>query len=508
MTERCNESEINRTKDLFVETKAYKQIIKTLKSKRYVVIQGNLGDGKTTLAHYAIAEMKKQGKKPLEIYNYKEWDDLVSVDNNLVVFIDNIFGELSSSDVDVTQWSNRIRSMKAMAAERTNSNCFIIALRTDNFNQTCLSEDIRDFLEDAMVDINVGGNYYLTVNEKEQIHNSYLPKHKFFSKHHPSPTTIGFPQSCRMMVSFSKENPESKKKVLSTLENPKFIRDYIKKCITKGGMAVAVLVYVLFKGGKVKTSDLKDTNFDKNLKTNAMNIFSIEPDFRKFAHAVSFYEGTFIIHNEEDNTYIFSHISVKINLFLTVGETHPLQLLQNCSYDCLSMVTTPNCWSNDLPTLLISENYYNVLANRIRKTLRKPPVESQKMRTISELLVWKDEKFVDYYLENDTFSLDGRDENGWSVLVHFAIAGNLKWVSHLCENHIKETGCASLVQGEIDEINDANGNGIATVATAAEGTPSQIQLALTHACSAHSDEIVKYIISKGGIPDITSCFTP
>lgn len=506
MTERYNDSEVNRVKNLFVQTKAYRQILETLESKRYVVIKGNTGDGKTTLAHYAISEMRKKGKKPLEIYKYEEWDELGSVGNNLVVFIDNIFGEFSPSGVDVTQWSNRFKSMKALAAESTNWNCFIIALRTDILEQICLNRDSKDFLEGGMVDINVGGTYHLTDNEKEKIYNRYLPNHGNILKDLPSLATIGFPQCCQMAASFIKEDPKYEKQIPFLFADPKFVRDYVKKCTIKGGPAIAVLVYVLFKGGNVKRSDLNDTNLDKDLKREAMDIFLVKHDFRTFAHAISSYKGTFVIHDEQADTYIFSHSSVMINLFLAVGEIDPLKLLQNCSYDCLSMVTTEDCNREDVTRLSISGNYHSDLANRIRRTLRKPPVESQKMRTISELSVWKDENFVDYYLENDNCSLELRDENGWSVLVHFAIAGNLKWVRYLCENRIKENGGSSLSQGEIDEINAANGNGIATVAADTEGTPSQIQLALTHACSAHSNEIVEYLISKGATPDITSCF--
>lgn len=87
----------------------------------------------------------------------------------------------------------------------------------------------------------------------------------------------------------------------------------------------------------------------------------------------------FVIHNEQDNTHIFSHSSVMINLCFAVGENNPLQLLQNCSYDYLSMVTIEDCYNKDLPRLSISGNYHNDLADIIRETLSNPPFESQKM---------------------------------------------------------------------------------------------------------------------------------
>lgn len=507
MTVTFIESETNSLKDLFVETKAYNQMIKTLTSKRYVVIKGNMGDGKTTLAQFAISEMRKLGKTPLQIYDYKEWDDFVPEGKNLVIFIDNIFGELLLSHADVAQWSSRFKSMKAMVNMvdiGTNWNCIIIALRTDILNkiQVHLDRDSQDFLQDVLVDISVGGSYYLNLDEKEQIYNRYLPNRHNFLEVHPPPTTIGFPKCCQIVADSIKKTPESESKIPSMFADPIFVRDYINQCTEIGGMAMAVLVYILFKGGKVKTNVLKDTDLDKEIKSNAMNIFSTELNLRSFSHAISLYEGTFVIHDEQNDTYLFSHNSVMINLFLAVGKTHPLQLLKNCSYDCLSLVTTEDCHSKDLSRLLISSNYRDVLAIRIREGFRKSPLESQNMQTLSELSVWEDEKFVDDYLRNDTCgcTLDLKDENGWSVLVYFAVAGNLKWVRHLCENHIKTTERASQSQGEIDDMDNVNDNSISTVAAAADGKMTQIELALVQACNNEVDE---YINNRGGIQDIS-----
>lgn len=133
----------------------------------------------------------------MEIHKYEEWDELGSVGNNLIVFIDNIFGENLQPDVDVTKWSNRFRSMKALTAGSTNWNCLIIALQTDRFKQICLSRDSKDFLEDGMVDINVGGRYHLTDKEKEQIYNRYLPNQQHIPNN-ISQIPIGFPQCCRI----------------------------------------------------------------------------------------------------------------------------------------------------------------------------------------------------------------------------------------------------------------------------------------------------------------------
>lgn len=442
-----------------------------------------------------------EGKKPLQIYDYAEWDDWILRGSNLVIFIDDIFGEHSPSDVDVRQWSNRFRSIKNMVGESNNWNCLIMTLRTDILKQISLSTDSKNFLEDSMVEINVGGRYHLTASEKKDIYHQYFPiQNAPFTEIHSS-TNLGFPQCCRMVASIIEKHPELRDRIRSLFANPKFLRDYILEHVSKGGMDIAVLVYVLFKGGSVKKTVLKDMNLDKNLKRTAMKIFSLQCDFWNFAQAISRFEGIFVIHNKQADTYTFIHSSIRINLFLEIGETHPLELLQNCTYDCLSMVTTDHCHSEHFQSLVIQRKYYDLLAKRIRVGMK----EAQSMRIISELSVWKDEEFIDYYLQNGCgCQIHLEDDNGWSILVHFAIAENLKWVRHLCGNHNKQNKCVSESQGKGVDLDDDKGDAIAIAAD--EGTLTQIQLALTQACSTSNDVIVEYLLSVGGIPDISTCF--
>ncbi|MES1921258.1 hypothetical protein MHBO_002812, partial [Bonamia ostreae] len=61
--------------------------------------------------------------------------------------------------------------------------------------------------------------------------------------------------------------------------------------------------------------------------------------------------------------------------------------------------------------------------------------------------------------------------------------------------------CESLSQAEIDEIYDVNGE-----TNTHEGIPTQIQWSLTLACGAQNNNVVQYLLTVGGIADITSCF--
>ncbi|CAG2215818.1 unnamed protein product [Mytilus edulis] len=169
-------SETDRS--LFVETRAYNKIISTLSEKHYVVIKGNPGDGKTTLAYHAMRRLiNNQNKKPLQLFNYNEWTEFVIPDANLAIFIDNLFGEHTVSFDNVTHWSQRFPMIKASVSGGQHSTYVIICIRNDIYNQ-CQEMIYNEFLNSAMVNISQGTEFELDRNEMESIFFKYIPESK------------------------------------------------------------------------------------------------------------------------------------------------------------------------------------------------------------------------------------------------------------------------------------------------------------------------------------------
>ena len=78
----------------------------------YVIVKGNPGDGKTTLSVFIMNHLIEKGKIPIQIRSPSDWDEFISPNENLLVFIDNIFGEISVSQTEVIQWSSRFPEIR------------------------------------------------------------------------------------------------------------------------------------------------------------------------------------------------------------------------------------------------------------------------------------------------------------------------------------------------------------------------------------------------------------
>lgn len=234
---------------MFVETQAFHQIMKVLKDKHYVVIKGNPGDGKTTLAYFALNILiSERGIKPLQLFKYSDWDKCVAPNaQNLAIFIDNLFGEFSVSNDVVTEWRNRFPQLKASVSDRQNSMYIIIAIRNNIYNH-CKRRSTCEFLNPALVDISNHEDFQLSLTEMETIFSKYIPDTPFLlSSLRDKGPNIGFPQCCRLV----KDNPALKEKGLTFFENPLlFLKTELEDRFKSSDMGMAVLVCVLLYGGE------------------------------------------------------------------------------------------------------------------------------------------------------------------------------------------------------------------------------------------------------------------
>lgn len=461
--------------NLFVQTRAYSKIISTLYEKHYVVIKGNPGDGKTTLAYHAMRRLiAEQYKKPLQLFNYHEWTECVIPDENLAIFIDNLFGEHTVSYDNVTHWSQRFPMIKASVSGGQHSNYVIICIRNDIYNQ-CQEMIYNEFLNSAMVDISHGKEFELDLNEMKSIFFKYIPE----SKQVLSPTELtnllndvpklGFPQCCHLYKDIAKLQEEG----LDFFRHPLyFLEQELNARFHSKDMKMAVLVCILLYGGKVKKSILYDRNEDKKLKETSMTMSSVELiDFTLFQDAISNIETSFIVHEVHEDMIKFTHSSVQNALFSVVGKHYPHDLIKYCDYTLLSLITTSQDLVKGITMIVISENCSLILRDRILELLTRG--SSKVLKVVSELNVLKDKAFFMKCQPFEKSFVEAVDENNWLLYVHFAAVGCIKWVKHL-----------------FNQISNKR----------------QLVLALEVACGSNKLRIVRFLLAKNIEPNIRCCF--
>lgn len=448
-----------------------------LKEKHYVVIKGNPGDGKTTLALFALHKLiSERCMRPLQLFNYSEWDKFVIPNKrNLAIFIDIFFGEFSISNDVLTEWRNRFSYMKANVSDVQNNMYIIIAIRNNIYNHS-KRPSTREFLDPALVDISYREEFHLSVEEMEAIFLRYMPDKPFLpSKLRDKGPNIGFPECCRLL----KENPSLEKNALLFFSSPlSFLKKELEERFMSNDMGMAVLVCVLLYGGKIKKDTLYDCQVEDHIKKISMSICSTSSDdvnaLKDFRKSISTVEPSFITYDENDDTIKFAHSSIQIATFLVVGNHKTDELIKNCDYTLLSMITTSKHIIKDIESIQIQKNCYRILSERIRNLLLDPSFAV--LNVISELPVWKDDNFFEECHYLDDLFLKAEARNGNSLFGLFAAAGCLKWVEYLYNK-------------VLDQAN-----------------VRQLEEALEESCGTNKEDIVTFLLEKKVQPTIKCCF--
>ncbi|XP_063400084.1 uncharacterized protein LOC134684709 [Mytilus trossulus] len=454
----------------FVEISGYKQIKYLLRKKNFIVIKGNPGDGKTTIAVHAMFELMKIGKQPLQLYSYRDFDECVSPNQNLAIFIDNLFGEFFVSKDDVAQWSSRSKALEAAVCEGHRRNYIIIAIRNDIYQECRKLLKYNDFLGSNMVDISYGCTFGLSSEDMRKLFTNYtncsIPEHSFFD----NIPKLGFPQCCRLY----RDTKELQQNGLRFFNNPlEFLIEQIELRLNGCDMKMAVLVCILLYGGSVKSSTLYDNSLDTELKRTSMKICSVKNNLIKFQTAISNISFTKTVQELDEKVLTFSHSSVKNAIFSVIGKRSPHELLNHCNFRLLSMITTSRCRNQEIDSLEIPDSCISIVCDRIGNLFQSDIFSSTFLKVISELYIWNDPRVFEKCLQFDNLFVKAIDDKGWSMLVYFSAVGCMKWIKHIYHKF----------------------------------SADQTVLALKVACGANELEVVKYFVSMECAPNIECCFS-
>ncbi|XP_062587857.1 uncharacterized protein LOC134249533, partial [Saccostrea cucullata] len=232
----------------FVKTRAYNKAKELLEAKRYIIIKGNPGTGKTTIAKMLMKELMEEGKSALQLQKFTDLYESVSPGDGTVVLIDNVFGEFSFSSGDIKDLSATAELVTILIENVTDckSNNLIFTIRNDIYNEYVGMVHNDTFFVSSMVDIS-DKTYALQEAEILQLADKYdlkntIEKQDLLRKVHEMPIWIGFPQCCKL----AKSNAVIKQKISDFLLDPKmFLREYFKILIKTQTSKSAVLAYLL-----------------------------------------------------------------------------------------------------------------------------------------------------------------------------------------------------------------------------------------------------------------------
>ncbi|XP_062611705.1 serine/threonine-protein phosphatase 6 regulatory ankyrin repeat subunit B-like [Saccostrea cucullata] len=460
---------------LFVKTHSFLRAKELLDNNGYVVIKGNPGTGKTTIAKMLMKELMEAGKSPLQLYKFTDLYENISPCDGIVVFIDNLFGEFSLSSDDVQECKARSDMMKVLIESDIDnkSNRLIFALRNDIYQECIQNECDDDFFMSSLVDLSGKENAmlkeeFLQLSEKYGI-SEYVKDKELIHKVYEMPLAIGFPQCCKL----AKSNEDFKRNVIAFLPNAMtFMRDYFKTLLKKRTVKSAVLVYLLLNGGKVEVELIENPRLNLEMKRYSLEFVGLQSSYvNDFRDSMFCFEGFLITHDTIENTYKFSHSSIQESLFSVLFYFDSEKMIQMCYPSLLLTLTT--CKNTKSTQVYIEQRLFKYVARRIANIIGERSVIG--FSSISSLELWNDSHFHEHVLQSEECTSKFKtylDTNGDSMVVHFSKVGNKRWVEYLLPNSGKR----------------------------------QRYRSINAACSKNQPDIVNLILSSGVECDLQTCF--
>ncbi|XP_062587639.1 serine/threonine-protein phosphatase 6 regulatory ankyrin repeat subunit B-like [Saccostrea cucullata] len=194
---------------------------------------------------------------------------------------------------------------------------------------------------------------------------------------------------------------------------------------------MAVLIYILLCGGSVEKSVLETPLRDRRRKIEALKMLGVtESSLVHFQSSLFHYNYFLMAYDNIERKYKLSHSSVQDSLFKCLVNYYPQEIIKRCDFTLLERLTT--CKKLYWNSVVIVEDIFQDLIKRLLKILQGRSVAA--FQTISRLQVWEDERFV-CRCKNNQSVLKGLKENtdsrGQTMLVHFCISGNIRWVKYL-----------------------------------------------------------------------------
>ncbi|XP_062577451.1 uncharacterized protein LOC134239289 [Saccostrea cucullata] len=447
-----------RIRDVFVFTRAIKRVFELLESNRYVLIKGNPGSGKTTIAMHVLSELQEKGMIPLQVFTVEELYGSVSQSSNVALFLDNLFGEFSVSN-EVDNFKAKLHLIKAMwNYDNCKGNVLIITIRNDIHKEAVdrISEEL--FLNNSSVDIS-NGNFQMKSSEILDMFTKYGLEKLILSNTMLDVVklrnSLGIPQCCSLL----KNNPLFSKNAQAFLKDPILsLENYIKQRLDRKERKMAVLVYILLCGGSVEESVLETPLRDMTRKEVAMRIIGVtDSNLRNFQSSIFHFHDFLMVYDNIERKYKFSHSSVQESLFKCLVNYYPQEIIKSCDFTLLERLTT--CKKLAWNSVVIVEDIFQDLIDRLLEVLQERSVTA--FQTISRLHIWEDEKFV-CKCKNNQSVLNGIKENtdsrGQSMLVHFCVSGNIRWVKYLLfvaseeQRYVSLNEACAHNQGEIVDL--------------------------------------------------------
>ena len=362
---------------MYVETRAFQELVHIIEDRHMAVIIGLPGDGKTTMAYHLSLKYYNKGYEHLELHFAKDWKEYVDGTSGKgrgrkqFVIIDDIFGRMSVDERKLSEWISMFDLIQNIVAQREGDLIVVCTCRKYVYMdvRTKLSR-FRLFQVSFLVDM---ASKRLAVNkeEKKSIWDKYAKEYNVKAE---APNCInngfsnphGFPHCVELFCTDYNLQRQGE----CFFENPmKCVEEQITYFMNDAEerLKYCVLLMVLLRGNKFEKRYLDDLSaFRRTFQAAGLSTCPTKIDL---LNALSSLTNTYI--TDLGSYYRISHDSVRENIAFMFIKSNKIQAIQELNFIYLTDHTRCSDQNKeDEETIVVLEpEYNNVLASRMTKEI-------------------------------------------------------------------------------------------------------------------------------------------
>ena len=386
--------------ELYVETKAYRELKTIAEDQHWATLLGKAGDGKSATAAHLLLYYQRQGYRPIFLSSVRQWESLISSKQSTKQFvvIDDMFGSIVLDGKKAEEWLTEIGKMEKIVSKRKGDLLVVCTSRRHIF------KDIESklykcscFRKTSIVDM-TDKQYKLSDDEKFDILERYAKRYdiELDEEMVNQIETINSPHRFPHCVEMFCTNAFLRESGISFFENPEeFVQKELHNFKDNDPLKFLVLLLVLYKRNRIHLRYFEEIVENSDEEVEKLFRFTgipLSTSYASMTKAVNTLTNTYLTQTV-DGYYSFTHESLKenvSNVYISLNPFHATKLLD--FQQILTHMSKPTV-NVKLPE--------NELAERITIELLAGNVDS-----VSTCSSWHDPTFVDEWIKFITMTFE------------------------------------------------------------------------------------------------------
>ncbi|KAK3102059.1 hypothetical protein FSP39_008458 [Pinctada imbricata] len=365
-----------KDKDLLVPTRAYRHTEELYRSKRVVMLLGNPGDGKTTIAIQLLLKLHKDGETVVVLSNPSLIEHIYDSNTRTVFFIDDAFGTPTFDKSLVDNWIRLYEKLESLT--KSNKCALVLTSRKQVFTQCVNLLNKCEFIKENIVDISAGADQF-SPQERTLIAGKYLKRmgasSKIESVKIPVSSYIpGFPLMCKMYSTICYKGKDA----VEYFENPIiFFKQQVESLHASDPISYGGLVLITIFDGRLPRDvldDFEQPDAETQSKLEAvMKCCGLNPNNDKARVEENLESMVGVYVDVVDDEFFFLHDSIFDAVCFVFGKRRPKEILKVASANFVERrVRTQNTKdiTDESNLIILPKGRYKDLAERWLKDMK------------------------------------------------------------------------------------------------------------------------------------------